>query len=460
MLTFRQNISPVRIIFFTSILFLAAMTVFSYKKNLLFAKEAILVNHTNVVKFELEHLLSDIKDAEGGARAFYLSGIKDFLVPYNAAANRLPALLKRLDTLLSDNPKQLEHLASLKQSLNAKLDFLAKEVAQQKPGTFDTVIVLRSRTDMLQIRDRISLMQAEEDRLLRDRTNSFYESVNFAPTVTIILAVSSLVLLIFSYLKISNELHKSQDLQKRLQESNNTLEKSNTELSQFAYIASHDLQEPLRKIQTFISRINDTEEHLSEKGKDYFSRVDKSAKRMQRLILDILAYSRLNKSDNISESTDLNEALSAATEQLEEFAKEKNAVIKAEILPSLNVVRYQFEQLFVNLIGNALKFSNPGNQNVVTISADKVPGASLSFSNINKEIEYHRIRVSDTGIGFEPQYKERIFKIFHRLNAKEAYEGNGIGLSIVKKIVDAHGGFISAEGKPGTGAVFSVYLPA
>jgi light-regulated signal transduction histidine kinase (bacteriophytochrome) len=278
--------------------------------------------------------------------------------------------------------------------------------------------------------------------------------------MNVILAGFAILLLIFSYFKILRELEKSNAFQEALRASNTVLEKSNNELAQFAYIASHDLQEPLRKIQTFISRIQDTEPGISPKGKDYFSRIDSSAKRMQQLIRDILSYSRVDSPDKKREYTDLNTVLAAAKEQLEELIKERHAVINASKLPALNVVRYQFEQLFLNLIGNALKFAKPGVSSVINISSRTVKGIQVGHPGAHSEENYYCITVADNGIGFDQQYGERIFKIFHRLNTKEEFSGNGIGLSIVKKIVEAHRGFIKADGVPGQGAVFSVFLPA
>ena len=461
LLSFKDSISPIRIVFLTSLVILAFLTVYSYKSNIDLISKANSVNHTNVVKFELQNLSSEISDAETGSRAFYLSGIRGYLDDYYRAIKDAPASFNILDSLTRDNILQQNNMTRLKRLTREKFAYLKTAVdssAQRKNN--DSSALLSSREDLKEIREQVQIMMHEEDRLLFERTNNLQEAVSFAPSLNIWLAGFSILLLVFSYFKILNELEKSQALQKKILDSNIILESSNKELAQFAYVASHDLQEPLRKIQTFISRIRDTEPGLTAKGRDYFERVDRSAKRMQQLILDILAYSRVDKRDNKYEHTDLNRSLDRAKEQLEEFIKERHAVIRSEKLPVINGVRHQFDQVFVNLISNALKFAKPGEVSVVDITHHLVNGAAVNDRHADKNIDYHCIIIEDNGIGFDPQYADRIFKIFNRLNTKEEYDGNGIGLSIVKKIMEAHGGFVFATGERGKGAVFSLYLPA
>lgn len=441
---------------------LAILTLYSYKSNLDLIRKANLVNRTNVVKFELQNLSSEIADAETGSRAFYLTGIRGYLDDYYRSVKDVPSSFKILDSLTADNSRQQNNLAGLKRLTNEKFAYLKDAVdSSVQRINKDSTVLLNSREDLKEIRERVQIMMHEEDRLLFERTNTLNEAVSFTPSLNLWLAGFSMLLLVFSYFKILNDLERSQALQKKIAESNIILENSNKELAQFAYVASHDLQEPLRKIQTFISRIKDTEPGLSAKGRDYFERVDGSAKRMQQLIRDILAYSRVDNRDNKYEQTDLNGSLSRAKEQLEEFIKERHAVIISDKLPVVNAVRYQFDQVFLNLIGNTLKFAKPGTASAVNITYHLVNGAAVKVAGgANKNIDYHCIRIEDNGIGFDSRYADRIFKIFNRLNTKEEFDGNGIGLSIVKKILEGHNGFVSASGELGKGAVFYLYLPA
>ena len=247
---------------------------------------------------------------------------------------------------------------------------------------------------------------------------------------------------------------------RELKQINEALIKSNSELEQFAYVASHDLQEPLRKIQTFASRILDTEQpNLSGKGKDYFGRMQSASKRMQQLILDLLSYSAANTAEKHFEATDLNVLLQVVKEHLKELLEQKNATITATTLPVISVIAFQFEQLFTNLISNALKFSVAGVAPQLHITAGIINGAATGIAGINTTKDYHFITFADNGIGFEPEFSERIFQVFQRLHGKEAYEGTGIGLAICKRIVENHYGFITASGVLNEGATFTIYLP-
>lgn len=241
---------------------------------------------------------------------------------------------------------------------------------------------------------------------------------------------------------------------------NDELVKTNIELGQFAYVASHDLQEPLRKIQTFSTRIIETEkDNLSDRGKDYFNRMLAASTRMQQLIIDLLAFSRANAVERNFELTDLNSLLYNVTEQLQESIQQKGAIITASKLPELHVIVYQFEQLFTNLITNFLKFARAGVRPEMRITSGFISGNLIDVSGSIADKNYLYIAFEDNGIGFDPQFRDRIFQIFQRLHSKNSYEGTGIGLAICKKIVDNHQGLITAIGKPGVGATFVIYFP-
>ncbi|HWV28199.1 MAG TPA: PAS domain S-box protein [Dyadobacter sp.] len=253
---------------------------------------------------------------------------------------------------------------------------------------------------------------------------------------------------------------KVQERTRQLQVANNELVRTNMELAQFAYVASHDLQEPLRKIQTFSTRILETEkDNLSDRGKDYFNRMQASSTRMQQLIVDLLAFSRANVAEKHLESADLNQVLQNVKDQLGDVIQAENAVIKSDTLPVREVIVYQFEQLFMNLIANALKFIGPDRAPVIEIRSGEVPGAAIPLAEADVTRHYQYISFADNGIGFDPQYKDRIFQVFQRLHNRSAYEGTGIGLAICKKIVENHKGLIDAIGKPGIGSTFIIYLP-
>lgn len=611
----------IKLLFLFTIIFLSALSFYSYMQIRSLIELTEVVNHTNLVKFELERQISLLKDAETGQRGFLLTSDSGFLEPYYVALQTTQSGLKRLDSLSKKNPTQIKNTKILDHLIHSRLNYLERLIEKnkiQKPTIGD---LLEGRKLMDGAREHVANMMNQEDTLLAKRRVDLQRQTKLTPVLNIVLVTCALIILIFAYFKILNELKASQRLQEELQASegqvketlaeleinkaqqikyeaakrfeliantmpqfiwtsdtkgtlnyfsqsvydatgftpetlqqdegwlqivhhedrkeniakwmhsigtgepflfehrflmrdgkyrwqlsraipqkdvdgniqmwvgtstdiqeqkmfadeldkqvqqrtlelkkaNDYLENTNAELAQFAYIASHDLQEPLRKIQTFISRLIDTEISLSEKGKDYFLRIRSSSKKMQQLILDILSYSRNSSSDSKAETTDLNQLFNNAKEQLAELIQQKNAVITSSHLPVLRVITYQFEQLFTNLLSNALKFSKTDVIPTVKVSAGLVSGDTLNFKDVNKTIRYHFIEFADNGIGFEPEFNERIFGVFQRLHSKEQYDGTGIGLAIVKKIIDNHQGFIAASGQLGVGAVFTIYLPA
>ena len=254
---------------------------------------------------------------------------------------------------------------------------------------------------------------------------------------------------------------KVKDRTIELEQKNMELEKMNKELQSFAYISSHDLQEPLRKIQTYSSRLIEKEyENLSESGKDSFQRMHNAAKRMQILIDDLLAYSRTNIGERKFESINLGKIVDEVKEDLQEELQQKHATIEATEMCEVRIIVFQFRQLLYNLISNALKFSKDNHPPHIKITSKMVQGAKLNNENLDQGIKYCHICISDNGIGFDPQYGQKIFEVFQRLHGKNEYSGTGIGLAIVKKIVENHNGIITAKGKINKGASFDIFIPA
>lgn len=267
--------------------------------------------------------------------------------------------------------------------------------------------------------------------------------------------------------EVSKKTHLLEETNKSFAEKNKELEKMNRELHSFTYVASHDLQEPLRKIQTFASRLLEKEiDNLSDKGKDYFLRIKYATERMQKLIVDLLAFSRLNTTLEEFENVNLSDIVKVVVEDLKEKIEQKKAVIEIGQLCTVHVIRFQFHQLVYNLLSNSIKFSKPDVPLRIVITARSEKGAILQLEKPELHIDkyaahktYCHVSVSDNGIGFEPEFKDRIFEVFQRLNGQSDYAGTGIGLSIVKKIVENHNGFIIATGKPLEGAKFDIYIP-
>ena len=247
---------------------------------------------------------------------------------------------------------------------------------------------------------------------------------------------------------------------KALEENNTKLVAINAELESFNNIVSHDLQEPLRKIQMFISRIENKEflENSSETTVSYFGKIKSAAQRMQNLMTDLVNYTRTVKGDRIFEQVDLNEIFEEITDELSLIIEEKQAKIKIDQLPTILGTRFQIQQLFINLVSNSLKYVKPNVAPIIDIRLENFDTEIVNEKRISNT-NYYKITVSDNGIGFEQKHADKIFLLFKRLETDETYKGTGLGLAICKKIIDNNNGLITAIGIPGDGSVFTVYLP-
>lgn len=261
--------------------------------------------------------------------------------------------------------------------------------------------------------------------------------------------------------KVQNEILEQKVAERtlQLQRMNEELEASNHDLQQFASVASHDLQEPLRKIHMFSKLIRD--KHISLMPSDalqYLEKIMSASGRMKSIITNVLNFSRLSAEDNQFELVDVGKLVDDIKDDLEVLIRERNAIITADSHCKLEAIPGQFRQVFQNLISNSLKFSRPGVSPVIRITAKPVSALS-SQALYDEQGDYCRIEVSDNGIGFDEKFKENIFALFHRLHSKDSYEGTGIGLAIVKKIVEKHHGLITANSIAGEGSTFVLILP-
>lgn len=233
------------------------------------------------------------------------------------------------------------------------------------------------------------------------------------------------------------------------------------ELQSFTYISSHDLQEPLRKIQAFTGRILDEEDNnLSTKGKYYLERTKISALHMQTLINDLLAYSRTNSSERKFEICNLNKIVREVMASLKEELQEKEAIIEFGELNQVNIIPFQFRQLLQNLISNSIKFCKAEVKTHIIITSTLVKYEPSCDNEYVLKLDYYHISIADNGIGFDPEFKHKVFDIFQRLHEKSTYEGTGIGLTIARKIVENHNGIITANAKINDGATFDIFIPA
>jgi PAS domain S-box-containing protein len=238
------------------------------------------------------------------------------------------------------------------------------------------------------------------------------------------------------------------------------LEQTNTELASFNYIASHDLQEPLRKIIAFSKHIEDLEkDSLSGSSRDYFNRIINAASRMQNLIDAFLSYSQSSNIQAALDQMDFNQVFGEVINDFSETIEKHNITLECQKLPVLMGIPLQINQLFTNLIGNSIKYRRAGTDHRIEVFAEKIPGKEILFEDVDTGLLYWKICIRDNGIGFDQIHENQIFELFQRLHSRHEYAGTGIGLAICKKIMRNHKGFISATGKTGSGAIFSMYFP-
>ncbi|CAM3550874.1 sensor histidine kinase [Flavobacterium chungbukense] len=260
--------------------------------------------------------------------------------------------------------------------------------------------------------------------------------------------------MIVEALKDNSEL---KEIQHELQDTNSKLKFKNKELEQFAFIASHDLQEPLRKIMIMLSR---AAEHLTEEQKTlyYFDKISSSAGRLSNLISDVLNYSRINNYEKFVSKVDLNDVVMQTLDDLSMIIEEKNAVVNVSSLPTVNGLEAQLRQLFYNLINNGLKFNTSVPS--ITIACREISELSdRSFDSDAPSGNFNLISITDNGIGMSDEYSDRIFNMFQRLHQRDQYGGNGIGLALCRRIIENHNGVINFTSFPDQGTTFWIYLP-
>lgn len=580
-----------KIIFGLSLFIVLVMGGLAYKYIKELSESFDDVQEAYQLHIELEKLLSALKDAESGKRAYIISKDSTFLEPLLVSGSELDESLKRLKDLTKDNPEHQENIAELELKIDNSLRIFEKTLQLAQNNEIESVAFITAfregRQTMNSVRFKVLEMTTHENELLGSKKERSSRSLSNAPMLVYYVLIISLLILLLTYLQISknlkilkekNELLETfkesttqseiiskhgnwiwhiedntfefsdnlyrllgeepqsfeatlenfiafthpEDLDKLTEQVNNMmenedlpfihyriiqkngtikhfkaygkvlidsdghrkllgttaditdeienyrlieernleLERNNKELASFNYVASHDLQEPLRKIQTFISRLEEKEQdNLSSNGKVYIQRIKSSSGRMRSLIDDLLQFSRTNKSEEAFEDSNINILLETAKHDLAEIISDKRARISSDSIPSMKVIPFQIKQLFLNLMSNSLKYSRENVAPVITISYSQTEVSDLPKVKYSKHNRYHTITVKDNGIGFDQEYAEQIFTLFSRLHNKNEYSGTGIGLSICKKIVENHNGYITAQGHLNQGATFTVYLP-
>lgn len=420
------------------------------------------VNRTNAVIQQTYHL-------ESLAHGYLLTNSSDTYKEYKV---QKVDLVKGYDTLrlhCEANEMATEHAEKLHVLVQKRIKILDDLIHQDSlhlmpnETRIDHMNLGSSITDSI-----ISTLKGIREVSNDNRSEKQELASNYNRNAMFLLSVFGIVMLVIvliSFLKMKKALLENARNVQEINQINLELKSMNENLENFAYVASHDLNEPLRKIRTFGDLVRAEFDHDKPDKSTIVSHIERmqnASSRMQQLIQDLLSYSRISRDFKVIDAVDLNSIVKSVLSDLEIPIHEYNAIIKVEELPkNIKVDEIQMRQLFQNLISNALKFRKKGVPPHIEVSAEMVMAEELPFQEAQdlSTDKYWKIDVKDNGIGFEPKHADKIFAVFQRLHGRSAYKGTGIGLSICKKICENHKGFISASSQSGKGAVFSVYLP-
>lgn len=446
------------------LLTLSVISYFSIKEHAHFNQK---IYHNTRILYEIESIVSDLADIETSYRGFLLTGNSTYLEPYQASIHSLDSNFSKLEKSTLESHVFKIQLKELKRLLDKQVQILSLDEMENIPDSvfpqFVRKIIQKENIVMEQIRLHTEELKNYQLHILK-KTRVLSKNITQQNYLLIaIFILLTTIILFLAYISIFRELERSQTLSNELEESIHRLSRSNEELEQFAYVASHDLQEPLRKLIAFSDIIKEKYiGELPEEGLDYFNRIIKSADRMQTLIQDLLNFSRVSRNTNKKEKINLYTVIYEVMDDLEEVIKWKKAKISLKLQKRLYVeaIGFQMRQLFQNIISNALKFTQEGTQPEI-----KIFSRIVSSSYIESELtmvtseKYIEIAIKDNGIGFDEKYLSKIFTIFQRIHGRSEYSGTGIGLALCKKITENHKGVLIAESRLGKGSTFSVYLP-
>lgn len=413
------------------------------------------VAHTQEVLYTQSEVYSRLQDMNLSARGFALTGEQTILEPYKDGVARLSPSIEQLQKLSADNFAQQRRVEALKEATGR-----FKEVTDSLIRTRSPQLVNAQKTQMDRIRGQLSAIVKEEQELLatRRRNASFFYGVSWTVLSLEILAGLGLLSACWKSINSYNfesrkqvenleaEIDQRRRTEISLKATTLNLTRSNNDLQQFAYVASHDLQEPLRAITGFLTLLVKKQgQNLDEDSRTYIQHAVEGAERMRALVNDLLSYARVESKAQEFTTVDLYKIIETVKKDLATSINESNAYIETSDLPQINGDSIQLGQLFLNLIGNAIKFRSDAAP-IIKIKAEMRADDWL-FS------------VADNGRGFEMEHAERIFVIFQRLQGREQASGTGIGLALCKKIVERHGGSIWVEAKPNEGATFFFTIP-
>ena len=450
--------------FILSFVILTVLAVMFYQRLMNAQRYSNEVEHTYEKLYILERIDGTLKDIIGSERGFILTRDSSMLEPLLSRGNHINTLLDSLRTLTTDNNKQQININNLKRIISERLSQIRTNVnkaALRQSGNLD-LRLLQSKVLMNDYSDVLRKIESEERSLLLFRNIQKDTSQQVTPKLLYAIFVFATIIFVLSFFFINKELRKRLSFQQALQKQVGELNRANAELEQLTHTHSHHLQEPLRKIQTFTTRLLTKHNPvITGEMRMMLEKINTTAEHMHGLTADMAMYSNLITSKESLQDTDLNYVLFKVAEQVDaRLTMEHASLSVVNSLPIIKGIPAQLVILFEQLIDNSLKFARRDVPPLITIRYEETVGKTISdklFSVFGGTL-YYKISVTDNGMGFSNEFAERIFGIFEKLESPQL-ESKGIGLAMVQRIMINHGGNVSASGSVGNGAVFYLYFP-
>ncbi len=460
----KRKLVLIFIAFCTSFIVMVTLSLFSIERYTTFTEYSADVVHSNLVIRMLYKTEVYLKDIDRWERGYILTNDTSYLRTVKSAIDSLEPSLDILGRLVIGNPLQTKNIIFLKKSIDSRIQFALKNLAyiDSAHSKDASPYYFEGRKFMIASNQTINAMHDVEDSLLSERfkKQQFYEQLatNTLKSLLFIFCIITLVL----FMLLMKLLRSGMLYQEELKAKVIDLKRSHGDLQDIAYAISHDLQEPLRKIQVFSNMLMIRKNSGNEEtNQNTLERINNSAGKMQVLISNLVSLTNLAETNESKKGCDLNKIVDEVISEMSEEIYNKKAYVNFERMPEIDGYEQQLKILFKSLLDNSLKFSRQGTIPKIYVTYTIVTGNKLKDINVAQQKQKFRcISVIDNGIGFDNKHLSNIFKIFRRLHAEQSqYEGKGIGLAICQRVMANHEGYIIGEGIPNEGAVFELYFP-